>query len=91
MNAEQRGYSPEAVNPIAPTLSQERLREIAWNLGAHYPLPLTTNAVRRMKNHVARFHYLASAIDQNSLNPEYLAALEEMDNLFPDINYRVFE
>jgi 1,4-alpha-glucan branching enzyme len=47
-------------------------------------------AERRVKDHVARFHYLSRAIETNSVKEEYLAALEHMDNIFPDIDYKLF-
>ncbi len=47
-------------------------------------------ATRRVKDHVARFHYLADSIEKNSINADYLCALEEMDNIFPNADYRLF-
>ena len=43
-----------------------------------------------MKDHVARFHYLAGCIDSGQLDDDYLAALEHVDNIFPDADYRLF-
>jgi len=139
-------------------LSQERLREIAWEVGAKYPTPLTGDhitlltvnprrgflhwqirkesvealkvthgegfngahidylqcvrellltqssdwpfminngtsagyATRRVKDHVARFHYLADSIENNSISEDHLSALEQMDNIFPNADYRLF-
>ncbi len=47
-------------------------------------------AARRVKDHVARFHYLADSIEKNSINVDYLCALEEMDNIFPNADYKLF-
>jgi 1,4-alpha-glucan branching enzyme len=47
-------------------------------------------AVRRIKDHVARFRYLADAVERKSINEEYLSALEEVDNIFPKADYRLF-
>jgi len=47
-------------------------------------------AVRRIKDHVSRFHRLAVSIENNAVDGEDLAALEWMDNIFPDIDFRVF-
>jgi 1,4-alpha-glucan branching enzyme len=48
-------------------------------------------AVRRVKDHVARFHHLADALDNNTLDAEQLAALEWLDNPFPNADYRLFQ
>ncbi|MBN1419096.1 MAG: DUF1957 domain-containing protein [Planctomycetes bacterium] len=47
-------------------------------------------AVRRTKSHVHRFQKLADAIRDNRIDPGYLADLESKDNIFPDIDYRVY-
>ncbi len=47
-------------------------------------------ADRRARDHIARFHYLAEALDSDSINEEYLAAIEEMDNIFPKADYKHF-
>lgn len=48
-------------------------------------------AERRVKDHVARFHYLANAIAKKDIKEKYLSAIEHMDNIFPDIDYKLFE
>jgi 1,4-alpha-glucan branching enzyme len=47
-------------------------------------------AERRIKDHVARFGYLAEAIEKKSINEEYLSALEQIDNIFPNADYRLY-
>jgi 1,4-alpha-glucan branching enzyme len=47
-------------------------------------------AVRRIKDHVARFGYLADSIEKKSIDREYLSALEEIDNIFPNADYRLY-
>ncbi|MCL5022607.1 MAG: DUF1957 domain-containing protein [Nitrospirae bacterium] len=47
-------------------------------------------AVRRIKDHVARFRYLADSIEKKSIDEEYLSAIEEIDNIFPNADYRLF-
>ncbi|MCP5420443.1 MAG: DUF1957 domain-containing protein [Gammaproteobacteria bacterium] len=48
-------------------------------------------AVRRVRDHVARFHHLADALENNTLDAEELAALEWLDNPFPNADYRLFK
>lgn len=50
----------------------------------------TEYAVRRVKDHVARFSAIAEGIEKGPVNEEHLAAIEEMDNIFPDIDYLSF-
>ncbi len=47
-------------------------------------------AVARTKTHLERFNRLTDAIDKNEVNETYLKDVEEKDNLFPEIDYRVY-
>jgi 1,4-alpha-glucan branching enzyme len=51
----------------------------------------TEYAERRVNDHVARFHYLADALEHNALDAERLTALEWLDNPFPNVDYRLFQ
>lgn len=44
----------------------------------------------RLQTHFARFAFLCDAIDARTIDLDALAALEEMDNLFPWIDFRAF-
>ncbi|MEI6127285.1 MAG: 1,4-alpha-glucan branching protein domain-containing protein [Pseudomonadota bacterium] len=44
----------------------------------------------RIRDHLARFHYLAKSIDVKKIDELRLSALETMDDIFPDIDYRHF-
>jgi 1,4-alpha-glucan branching enzyme len=48
----------------------------------------TEYAHKRITDHLARFNYLQDALRKNNINERYLTALEMMDNIFPDIDYR---
>lgn len=48
-------------------------------------------AQRRLEDHLARFAFLAESIEEDVIDERKLAALEEMDNLFPWITFQVFE
>jgi len=50
----------------------------------------TEYAARRVKDHVARFRYLADSIEKKTIKAEYLSALEYMDNIFPEVDYKLF-
>ncbi len=48
----------------------------------------TEYAKKRVTDHLARFNYLHESIRKNKIDEHYLLALEAMDNIFPDIDYR---
>jgi 1,4-alpha-glucan branching enzyme len=47
-------------------------------------------AVKRTQDHVLRFTRLYDDIRANRIDGEWLGDIEYKDNLFPDINYRVY-
>jgi 1,4-alpha-glucan branching enzyme len=47
-------------------------------------------AVRRVCDHVNRFNALYDAIGHGAISEPWLASLEERDNIFPDIDYRLY-
>ncbi|MBS3965160.1 MAG: DUF1957 domain-containing protein [Methylomonas sp.] len=47
-------------------------------------------AKQRIIDNLARFNYLHDAIRKNRLDQRYLTALEIMDDIFPDIDFRRF-
>jgi 1,4-alpha-glucan branching enzyme len=47
-------------------------------------------AVRRTKHHVNRFRALATMVRNQAVDEDFLSQLERMDNLFPNIDYRVY-
>ncbi len=48
-------------------------------------------ARKRVRDHLARFNYLAQSITRNTIDLRRLQALEILDNIFPWIDYRVFD
>lgn len=51
---------------------------------------MTEYAIRRTKEHVGRFTRLYTDLLSGQIDAEWLRAVEETDNLFPDIDYRVY-
>jgi 1,4-alpha-glucan branching enzyme len=45
-------------------------------------------ANKRITDHLARFNYLLESVQKGQIDERYLSALEEMDNIFPDIDFR---
>ncbi len=83
------------VNKMTQRALQQCMRELLLAQGSDWPFIIndgtsTEYAVRRVKDHVARFHYLANAVEQKSIDEEKLSAFEYMDNLFPHVDYTLF-
>ena len=51
---------------------------------------VTQYAVRRVGDHVSRFNALYDALRTGSIHEPWLKDLEERDNLFPDLDYRIY-
>ena len=47
-------------------------------------------ANKRVRDQLARFHFLAEAVARNDVEERKLMALEHMDNLFPFMDFRVY-
>jgi 1,4-alpha-glucan branching enzyme len=47
-------------------------------------------AERRTREQLSRFHYLDQAVSNGDIDERKLRGLELMDNIFPDIDFRVF-
>ena len=72
------------------------IRELLLAQSSDWPFIINSGtsveyAERRVKDHVARFHYLANAIEKQDIKVNCLSAIEHMDNIFPDIDYKLFE
>jgi Uncharacterized conserved protein len=47
-------------------------------------------AIKRTKTHINRFNNLYEQIKYNRIDPGYLARIEERDNIFPELDYRIY-
>ena len=47
-------------------------------------------ANKRTRDHIARFAYLYRVLSEGGLEEPILREFEERDNLFPDLDYRVY-
>lgn len=47
-------------------------------------------AVSRVKDHLSRFRYLHQTLREQRLDERRIRALEQMDNIFPELDYRMF-
>jgi 1,4-alpha-glucan branching enzyme len=48
-------------------------------------------AERRIKTHLNRFHQLLEQVRRNKIDEKILSDMEEKDNLFSKMDYRIFQ
>jgi len=88
---------PEARGELRDVLNQAA-RELLLLGSSDWPLLVSTGQVReyaggRFQQHLARFNQLASVADSGvftDMNRHFLTNIADLDNPFPDIDYRVF-
>ena len=70
-------------------------RELMLAQASDWPFIITNGtteeyARRRFHDHLHRFHDLLNNVDRKEIEETRLAALEHMDALFPELDYRLF-
>lgn len=81
------------VNALQTRTLNQALRSLLLAQASDWPFILksgTTDeyAKKRLTDHLARFNYLHDSIRKNRIDERYLTALEIMDDIFPDIDFR---
>lgn len=89
------GKGKGRIPPLTRRALNQCVRELLLAQSSDWAFMINTGtsaeyATRRVKDHVARFRYLADSIENKSINAEHLSALEQMDNIFPNADYRLF-
>lgn len=84
---------PEACGILKRALNQA-LRELFLAQSSDWAFIMatgthTTYAARRSKEHLIKFTKLYEDIKANSIDEPWLSGIEQKDNVFPDIDYRV--
>ncbi len=84
-----------AVNPLQERVLNQAARSILLAQASDWPFIMKSGTTRdyaqkRIIDHLARFNYLHDSIRKNNINERYLLALEMMDNIFPEIDFRNF-
>jgi 1,4-alpha-glucan branching enzyme len=84
---------------IAGSLPDRTLRQAGRELmlaqASDWPF-IITNATteeyarRRFQDHIHRCHYLLDGLERQEIDPNKLEALEHMDAIFPELDYRLF-
>jgi 1,4-alpha-glucan branching enzyme len=82
--------------PKASALTQRALKQAARELllaqSSDWPFILRTGtspdyANKRVKEHLLRFTNLYRQLTESDISEEWLSQIEQMDNIFPDVNY----
>ncbi|MEB3198515.1 MAG: 1,4-alpha-glucan branching protein domain-containing protein [Candidatus Sericytochromatia bacterium] len=86
---------PVPPSPFHARALAQAAREVLLLEGSDWPFLVTTGqartyAIDRFNEHVARFDALADALMADQVTDGLVSACEDIDNLFPDIDYRLF-
>lgn len=82
-----------SVTPLQERALNQAARSILLAQASDWPFIMKSGttvdyAKKRITDHIARFNYLHDGLRKNRLNERYVSALEIMDNIFPDIDFR---
>jgi 1,4-alpha-glucan branching enzyme len=85
---------PSAEGLVARALNQAA-RELMLMQSSDWPFIIRTGttvayATRRVNEHIRRFNRLHDAIMAGRVNERWVAELEARDNIFPDLDYRIY-
>ena len=76
-----------ALNQLARELLLAQSSDWAFQI---YQGTTVEYAARRFRSHIRRFHALADGIDAARIDAEQLAEIESRDNIFAEIDYRIY-
>jgi 1,4-alpha-glucan branching enzyme len=87
--------NPNGNNAMKRALNQA-LRELLLAQSSDWAFIMGTGthveyAVKRTKDHLLRFNRLYEDVKSNSVDEDWLSSVEQNDNIFPDIDYRVHQ
>jgi 1,4-alpha-glucan branching enzyme len=90
-----QAHAKGKVSKLTTRALNQCMRELLLAQSSDWPFIISNGtsaqyAARRVKDHVARFHTLADAIEAKTLDERQLSALESIDNPFPNADYRIF-
>jgi 1,4-alpha-glucan branching enzyme len=76
-----------ALNQLARELLLAQSSDWAFQI---YQGTTVEYASRRFRSHIHRFNLLAEQIEQGKINEELLTEIEARDNIFAEIDYRIY-
>jgi len=85
---------PDVTGLKLRTLNQAA-REVMLSMASDWPFIMKTGtsvtyAKRRVKEHLYNFNYIYERLCRNTVDTEWLTGIEKKNNLFPDIDYKIF-
>jgi 1,4-alpha-glucan branching enzyme len=88
-------HLPRRAGTLEDRVLAQAGRELLLAQSSDWPFIITNGtteeyAKRRFNDHVNRFHDLLNHLDQGDINTERLDALEYLDAVFPELDYRLF-
>ncbi len=86
---------PDATGLKRRALNQAA-REVLLSQASDWPFIMrsgttVTYAVRRLKEHISNFTHIHDSLSRGVISTEWLTRVERRNNLFPDIDYRIFD
>lgn len=81
--------------PLQKRALNQAARELLLGQSSDWAFIMKTNtmvryAVKRTKDHLCRFNELYDELEAGKVDEKKLALIEQKDNIFPDIDYRVY-
>ena len=85
---------PDEKGLLERTLNQAA-RETLLSMASDWPFIMKTGsavsyAKRRMKSHIYNVNYIFDSLSRKKVRADWLTKLEKRNNIFPDIDYRIF-
>ena len=74
----------------------QAVREVLLSQASDWPFIMrsgttVTYAVRRFKEHISNFTHIYDSLSRGVISTEWLTRVERRNNIFPDIDYRIFD
>jgi 1,4-alpha-glucan branching enzyme len=83
----ETGLKERALNQAAREVLLSQASDWPFIMRAGTTVPY---AVRRVKEHIYNFTTIYDALFRGTVSPEWLTRLERKNNIFPNIDYRIF-
>lgn len=95
MEALANQFADGAPDALSERALNQCVRELLLAQSSDWPFIISNGtsaeyASRRVKDHVSRFVHLANAVECGAVDERTLQAIEQIDNLFPAIDYRYY-
>jgi 1,4-alpha-glucan branching enzyme len=95
MRAAARRFAGEPPGTPAQRILQQAARSLLLAQASDWAFIMRTGtaaeyANRRVRDHLARFHYLERSLQGTPVDPTHLQALEYLDSIFPELDFRVY-